>query len=47
MCPFCISTVLSVAAGTVSVGGVAALFTFARRLGPPAEQPAPTEPEDA
>ena len=32
MCPFCISTVVSVAAGAVTTAGVASLFAFARRI---------------
>jgi hypothetical protein len=32
MCPFCISAVVSVAAGTVTTAGVASLFAFARRI---------------
>jgi hypothetical protein len=31
MCPFCISTVVSVAAGTVATAGVGSLFAFAIR----------------
>jgi len=31
MCPFCISTVVSVAAGTVATAGVGSLFAFAVR----------------
>ena len=32
MCPFCISAVVSVAAGTVATVGVTSLFAFARRI---------------
>jgi hypothetical protein len=32
MCPFCISTVVSVAAGTITTAGLGALFAFARRI---------------
>ena len=32
MCPFCISTVVSVAAGTVATAGVGSLFAFAFRM---------------
>ena len=32
MCPFCISAVVSVAAGTVTTAGVVSLFAFARRI---------------
>ena len=32
MCPFCISAVVSVAAGTVATAGVTSLFAFARRI---------------
>jgi hypothetical protein len=35
MCPFCISTVVSVAAGTIATAGVGALFAFARRVPEP------------
>jgi hypothetical protein len=32
MCPFCISSVISVAAGTITTAGLGALFAFARRI---------------
>ena len=35
MCPFCISTVVSVAAGTIATAGVGTLFAFARRVTEP------------
>ena len=37
MCPFCFSSVLTIAASTASVGGVAALVAFARKLALSAE----------
>jgi hypothetical protein len=43
MCPFCISTVVSVAAGTVATAGVGALFAFARRI---PERIAPVDRDD-
>jgi hypothetical protein len=47
MCPFCISAVVSVAAGTVTTAGVASLFAFARRIGDPAREPTVPEPPRA
>ncbi|MEO8564012.1 MAG: hypothetical protein ABI601_18170 [bacterium] len=38
MCPFCISTVVSVAAGTITTAGLGALFAFARRIPEPPMQ---------
>jgi hypothetical protein len=46
MCPFCISTVLSVAAGTVTTGGVLTLVAFTRRLARYDESSSPHQPEE-
>lgn len=50
MCPLCIATVVSVAAGTIATAGVGTLFAFARRM---PERPdavsrddAPASPDD-
>ena len=46
MCPFCISTVVSVAAGTVATAGVGSLFAFAIRMPAKAVEVEPVETHD-
>jgi hypothetical protein len=47
MCPFCISTALGLAAGTVTTAGVASLFAFTRRIANHAEPSADSTPDEA
>ena len=46
MCPFCTATLLGIAAGTVTTGGVATLFAFTRRLARDIESATPVDQEN-